>query len=92
MGERADQYRMIGYPNYVKTDYMIDETKSYDVVAIHYSFIGHNEDNKRGEKDLTFVMDDGSSNALAKAFVAKINAVSGSKLIDTTAPENSWLA
>lgn len=55
MGERGDQYRMIGWPNYVKTNYMVDPSKKYDVLAIHYSFIGHNEDNKRGEKDLTFV-------------------------------------
>lgn len=57
MGERGDQYRMMGWPNYVKTNYMVDPTKTYDVISIHYSFIGHNEDNKRGEKDLTFVID-----------------------------------
>jgi len=56
MGERGDQYRMMGYPNFVETKYLVNPSSKYDVLSIHYSFIGHNEDNKRGEKDLTFVI------------------------------------
>lgn len=94
MGERGDQYRMIGWPNYVKTNYMIsdadiDNNVAYDIASIHYSFIGHNEDNKRGEKELTFAMSDATNHALAKALITQatygINAVAGITLIDGTA-------
>ena len=88
MGERGDQYRMMNYPDYVKTEYMVDASLSYDIASIHYSFIGHNEDNKRGEKDLTFVMSDATSHKLAKDLITKatygINAVAGITLIDGT--------
>lgn len=89
MGERGDQYRMMNYPDYVKTEYMVDSSLAYDIATIHYSFIGHNEDNKRAEKDLTFVMSDASSHDLAKDLITQatygINAVAGITLIDGTA-------
>ena len=89
MGERGDQYRMVNYPDYVKTEYMVDSSLTYDIATIHYSFIGHNEDNKRAEKDLTFVMSDASSHDLAKDLITQatygINAIAGITLIDGTA-------
>lgn len=55
-GERADQYRKVGWPDYIPTEYMVDPTKEYDYVQIHYSYIGSNESCQKSEKDLTFLV------------------------------------
>ena len=52
MGERGDEYRMAGYPNYIKTDYKVDTTKEYYVVNIHYAYVGANDQSHKSEKDL----------------------------------------
>lgn len=54
-GERGDQYRMVGWPDYIPTTYLVDPTQSYDIVNIHYSYIGSNESVQKSEKDLTIV-------------------------------------
>ena len=56
MGERGDQYRMNGYPNYVPTKYMVDPAQKYDTIGIHYSYIGANHSVQKSEKDLTFIV------------------------------------
>lgn len=53
MGERADQYRMMGYPNIIKTKYKIDPTKDYDVVDICYFYSDNKEGVQRSEKVIT---------------------------------------
>lgn len=52
LGERGDEYRMMGYPNYVKTTYRIDLAKEYDVYNIHYAYKGSNDQSHKSEKDL----------------------------------------
>lgn len=56
-GERGDQYRMMGWPDYIPTEYMVDPTKEYGYIQIHYSYIGSNESCQKSEKDITFVID-----------------------------------
>lgn len=55
MGERGDIYRGIGWPNTIPTKYLVDETKEYDVIDIHYAYIGSNESVQKSEKTLTIV-------------------------------------
>ena len=55
MGERGDMYRGIGWPNNIVTKYLVDATKAYDVIDIHYAYIGSNESVQKSEKTLTIV-------------------------------------
>ena len=84
MGERGDQYRMVGFPDYVPTKYLVDPSKEYDTIALHYSYIGSNESVQKSEKDVTLIVPTGGVAAL----IAKINpliAASGVTLADGTA-------
>lgn len=55
MGERGDMYRGIGWPNTIPTKYLVDENKTYDVIDIHYAYVGSNESVQKSEKTLTIV-------------------------------------
>ena len=55
MGERGDMYRGIGWPNNIVTKYLVDENKTYDVIDIHYAYVGSNESVQKSEKTLTIV-------------------------------------
>lgn len=55
-GERGDQYRMVGWPDYVPTVYDVDPTKEYDFIQIHYAYIGPNEGCQKSEKDITILV------------------------------------
>lgn len=55
MGERGDVYRGIGWPNTIPTKYLVDENKTYDVIDIHYAYVGSNESVQKSEKTLTIV-------------------------------------
>lgn len=55
LGERGDQYRMIGFPNYIPTDYMVDPSAEYHVLDIHYAFTDSGVSSYRSEKDITIV-------------------------------------
>ena len=58
MGERGDQYRMVGFPNYVPTTYLVDPTNAYgyDTVAIHFAYVGANHSVQKSEKDITILV------------------------------------
>ena len=80
-GERGDQYRMVGWPDYIPTSYMVDTTKEYDFVQIHYAYVGPNESCQKSEKDLVFlcprVSSDNSTTAKTKAPGALAQSVIG---------------
>lgn len=66
MGERGDQYRMVNWPDYVPTQYLVDpaNTNGYDTIAIHYAYVGANHSVQKSEKDITFLIPaDASPNA-----------------------------
>ena len=64
MGERGDIYRGMGYPNNIQTKYLVDPTKAYDVINIHYAYVGSNESVQKSEKDITIVGITGSLDGL----------------------------
>ncbi len=69
MGERGDQYRMVNWPNYVPTTYLVDANwqYGYDTVAIHYAYVGANHSVQKSEKDITFVVPRASTDSTASA-------------------------
>lgn len=71
MGERGDQYRKLGWPNNIDTAYMVDPTKEYYVVDIHYAFVGAGEQPMKSEKTITFVSD---TKDTINTLITKINA------------------
>ena len=58
MGERADIYRGVGFPHNIPTKYMVDASKEYHVLDIHYAYVGSNEAVQKSEKDITIVCAD----------------------------------
>ena len=63
MGERGDIYRNINWPNAIRTKYMVDPTKEYNIVDIHYYQDEGGENPQKSEKTITFVYDnDGLTN------------------------------
>ena len=58
MGERGDQYRMVGWPNVIRTKYCVDPEEEYDALTIHYAFIDSNEGVQKSERDLMIVGDE----------------------------------
>lgn len=77
MGARGDIYRGMGYPNIIKTTYLVDPSAVYDVLDIHYFYTGSNESVQKSEKTITLVaVDDGSHTAM-NALIDNINTVSG---------------
>lgn len=55
LGERGDQYRKIGWPNDIETKGMVDPTKAYNVLDIHYTFSDTGVNSYNTEKDITIV-------------------------------------
>ena len=69
MGERGDVYRGAGYPNNIVTKYLVDPSKEYHVLDIHYAYVGSNESVQKSEKDITIVCADKAElNKIVTAF------------------------
>jgi hypothetical protein len=58
MGERGDVYRGAAFPNVISTKYLVDPTKTYHTLDIHYAYVGDNESVQKSEKDITIVCAD----------------------------------
>lgn len=65
MGDRGDLYRNIGWPHVVPTKYLVNPTleDGYDVINIHYAYVGPNECVQKSEKDMVFVLPAGQGEA-----------------------------
>lgn len=80
MGERGDQYRNMGWPNVIPTKYLVDPSKMYDVINIHYFYQGDGISVQKSEKDIQIVVprpgekDYTNINALIKAIKAVVPA------------------
>ena len=80
MGERGDQYRNMGWPNVIPTKYLVDPSKKYDVLNIHYFYTGDGISVQKSEKDIQIVVprpgetDYTNINALIKAIKAIVPA------------------
>lgn len=85
MGERGDQYRMVNWPDYIPTTYLVDPTLEYgyDTVAIHFAYTGANHSVQKSEKDITIIVprkstdSAGEVGALAKQITAAIKTATG---------------
>lgn len=82
MGERGDIYRMVGFPYVIRTKYLVDPDIKYNVIDIHYAYVGSNESVQRSEKDITIVVpkigaNNKASNALANSIISAINTATG---------------
>lgn len=78
MGDRGDVYRNIGWPQVINTKYLVDPSVPYDVVDIHYFYVGNNENPQKSEKDITIVVPnaDGAS-TLTDQIIQAINTATG---------------
>lgn len=82
MGERGDQYRMVNWPNYIPTKYMVDPDTKYNIIEIHYAFTDSNESVQKSEKDITIVVpkvgaNNAAANKLANDIIGAINTATG---------------
>ena len=82
MGERGDIYRGVGFPNNIPTTYLVDPTVKYNVIYIHYAYVGSNESVQKSEKTITLVVpkvgaNNQASNALANSIISAINTATG---------------
>ena len=86
-GEKGDQYRLINWPDYVPTEYLVDPTQEYDVIDIHYSYVGANESVQKSEKDIKLIVPAGKADDISKAINALITA-SGIQINTLTTPSS----
>jgi hypothetical protein len=84
MGERGDIYRGVGFPNIIRTTYLVDPSKKYDTLDIHFAYVGSNESVQKSEKDLTIVAEDDGSHTLMNALITAINTASGLNITKLT--------
>ena len=82
MGERGDIYRGVGFPNNIPTTYLVDPAVKYNVIDIHYAYVGSNESVQKSEKTITLVIPkvgakNNVSNALANSIITAINTATG---------------
>lgn len=80
MGERGDQYRNYNWPNVIPTKYMVDPTNTtgYDVINIHYSYVGSNESVQKSEKDI-FIVVPGNVDTVTSSIEDAIKTALGEK-------------
>lgn len=55
-GEKGDQYRGMGYPNDIETEYMVDPDADYNLTDISYFYSGDNEDVQHSSKVITLAV------------------------------------
>ena len=78
MGERGDQYRMKEWPNVIPTQYMVDPTKQYHVLEIHYAFTDTGVNSCRTEKEITVVAEASADGKTAlNSLIGAINTATG---------------
>lgn len=92
MGERGDIYRGVAFPHNIPTTYLVDPTIKYNVIDIHYAYVGSNEGVQKSEKTITLVVPKVGAtnqvgNALANSIITAINTATGLTIaaLDTSA-------
>ena len=73
-GERGDQYRMVGWPHVINTKYLIDPSKQYNVLEIHYAFTDSGVNSYRTEKEIHIVCEDSD---VLNDLIAELNSKTG---------------
>lgn len=64
MGERGDQYRNNGFLNVIPTTYLVDPTKEYNTLDIHFAFRDTGVNSYKSEKDI-IIVEESTGNALS---------------------------
>lgn len=77
MGERGDTYRMMGFPNVIRTKYLVDPDTKYGVIDINYFYTGSNENVQKSEKLITIVVPKADDNTLINSIISDINTATG---------------
>ena len=82
MGERADQYRGVGFPNVIKTTYLVDPTIEYNFIELDYFYQGGGIDVHKSQKHITLVVPAVGAGiaakvALANTIITAINTATG---------------
>lgn len=82
MGERGDIYRNVGFPYVINTTYQADSSLKYNVLDIHYYYVGANEASQKSEKDITLAIPSvgaalSDQVALANTIIGAFNTASG---------------
>lgn len=77
MGARGDIYRGMGYPNIIKTTYLVDPDAIYDTLDIHYFYTGSNESVQKSEKTITLIAVNNGNHDVMNALIKAINTASG---------------
>lgn len=92
MGERGDIYRGVAFPHNIPTTYLVDPTIKYNVIDVHYAYVGSNEGVQKSEKTITLVVPkvgetNSVSNVLANSIITAINDATGLTIaaLDTSA-------
>ena len=79
MGERGDQYRMVNWPNYVPTKYLVDPAKTYDTINLHFAYTGANHAVQLSEKDITILVPTDAK--ITDTIIGAINTAAGTTVI-----------
>ena len=80
MGNRGDIYRNISWPHVINTDYLANSANTYNVIDMHFCYVGSNESPQKSERDITIVIPvgvTGSENTLSNGIAAAINTATG---------------
>lgn len=82
MGERGDVYRGVGFPHNIVTTYLVDPTQKYNLIDIHYAYVGSNESVQKSEKTITLAVpkvgaNNQTANKLANDIINAINTATG---------------
>lgn len=56
IGARGDMYRNFGHPYSPKTKTLADPNINYDIIDIHYAYVGPNEGAQKSEKTITIAV------------------------------------
>ena len=85
---------MVGFPHVIRTKYLVNPDNKYNVIDIHYAYVGPNESVQKSEKDITIVVpkigaDNQTSNSLANNIISAINTATGLsiKILDASASD-----
>lgn len=85
LGERGDQYRGMGYPNTIHTEYLVNPNDEYHVLEIHYAFTDTGVNSYRTEKEITIVAPSGKTSAL-NSFIGALETATGLTIADVADP------
>lgn len=79
MGERADLYRGIGWPDNRVTKYIVnpDNAYGYDMINIHYAYVGSNHAVQKSEKDITILVPRADTDSTPTSLGALTQSIKG---------------